>query len=222
MKRRDIAWWATAAMVGLGMVFHFGLVLLSLLPLNPLSYGVHGLIASYIHPVFTQNWGLFAPNPVSADSAAYARGYYHDGAREITTPWFDFTDPLLERVRNSRITPLNLPVTVLSKAMTSVYTETGIAEADASHREALMAGWDDPAKRPRGLVVLEAAGSAALRAAYPDIKMERVQIMMSLRPVPRFSRRYDSHAEEPTDYLVFRPSAFPNVISWFAPASSGN
>jgi hypothetical protein len=221
LQRRDIAWWMTAGLLGAWLVFHFGLVLLSLLPLNPLSYGVHPLIAAYVHPLFTQNWGLFAPDPVAADSAGYARGYYHDGAQEIMTPWIDFTDPLLERVRSSRVTPLNLTVTVLSKSMTSIYIETGIADADASHREALLEKWQDPNQRPRGLVVLEAAGSAALRAVYPALNFERVQVMVSITPVPRFSKRYEPQAE-PTDYLVFRPSDFPNVISWFAPAGSSN
>jgi hypothetical protein len=46
--------------------------------------------------------------------------------------------------------------------------------------------------------------------------------MVSISPVPRFSKRYEPHAEEPTDYLVFHPSAFPKVISWFASPGSGD
>ncbi len=220
MNRRDIGWWATASVLGVALAFHFGLVLLSLLPLNPLSYSAQDLIAAYIHPLFSQNWSLFAPDPISADNAAYVRGYYHEGARELMTPWIDFTDPMLDRVRLNRFTPLNLMVTVSSKAMTSLYTETGIIEADASHREALMTKWEDPSQRPRGQVVLEVAGAAALHAQYPALAFERVQLMVSISPVPRFSKRYEPHADEPTDYLVFHPSAFPKVISWFTPAGA--
>ena len=220
LQRRDITWWGLASLLALGLVFHFGMVLLSLLPLNPLSYGAHDLIDAYIYPLFAQNWGLFAPNPVSADTVGYARGYYHDGARESTTAWIDFTGPLLDRVRSSRLSPMNLPVTVLSKAMGSTYTETGITDTDASHREVMMAKWEDPGRRPRGWVVLEAAGAAALCALYPKTKFERIQVMINIRPVPRFSKRYDPKAEEPNDYLVFHPSMFPTVISWFAPTAS--
>jgi hypothetical protein len=68
--------------------------------------------------------------------------------------------------------------------------------------------------------VLEAAGAAALRAQYPALSFERVQLMVSISPVPRFSQRYELNAQQPTDYLVFHPSAFPNVISWFTPAGA--
>ncbi len=203
-------------MLAAAIFCHFSFVVLSLLPLNPLSYALGDVLAAYVLPFFAQNWKLFAPEPVSSDSAAYARAIYHERGEERTTPWIDFTDPVLDAVRRNPVSPLNFRLTVMSKAMAGVFGEAGLAAADAVQREKLMDEWVDPVRMPRGLVVLEAAGSAVLRAAYPGIAFEHVQVMMSSHPVPRFSKRYDSQVKQPTDYFVFRPSAFPTVVSWAA------
>ena len=216
MNRRDAIWWAGALALGLALAAHFSLIVLSILPMNPLSYRCSRAIAAYVDPVFLQRWSLFAPDPIDADNAAFARGYYHDGAPEIVTPWVDFTDPVLERVRALPITPLNLTVTVLSKAMGSIYTETGIVAATPADRDAMLKRWEDPTQQPRGLVVLETAGAAALRAAYPQFKFERVQIMLSIRSVPPFTKRFDPHAMQEPQYLTMDAAPFPNVIPWFS------
>ena len=216
MNRHDAIWWVTAVALGLALAAHFSLIALSILPLNPLSYRCSRAVAAYVDPLFFQRWSLFAPDPIDADNSAFARGYYHDGARELLTPWIDFTDPILERVRALPVTPLNLTVTVLSKATGSIFTETGIAAASPADRDAMLKRWEDPASQPRGLVVLEAAGAAALRSAYPELRFERVQIMLSIRTVPPFTRRYDPHATGEPQYLTLDAAPFPNVIPWFS------
>jgi hypothetical protein len=120
LKWRDIAWWATASVLGVGLVFHFGprattLTTASQPSLIWRSWTDRGLRRSDIHP----DGGLFAPDPISADCAAYARGYYHDGAagdRDVT----DRLHRSVPRQGMSRITPPNL-------------TMTGLVEGDDEH-----------------------------------------------------------------------------------------
>jgi hypothetical protein len=216
MNRHEATWWVSAVALALALAVHFSLIVLSILPMNPLSYRCDRAITAYVYPLFFQRWSLFAPDPIDADNTTFARGYYHDGSRELITPWVDLTDPILERVRALPITPLNLTVTVLSKATGSIFTETGIVAANPAERDALLKRWEDPAQQPRGLVVLEAGGAAALRAAYPALKFERVQIMISTRMVPPFTKRYDPHAAEEPQYLTLDAAPFPNVIPWFS------
>jgi hypothetical protein len=216
MNRHEATWWVTAIALAVALAVHFSLIVLSILPLNPLSYRCDRAVTAYVDPLFFQRWSLFAPDPIDADNTVFARAYYHDGARELITPWVDLTDPVLERVRALPVTPLNLTVTVLSKATASIFTETGIVGANSAARDAMLKRWEDPAQQPRGLVVLEAAGAAALRGTYPELKFERVQIMISTRMVAPFTKRFDPHAAGEPQYLTLDAAPFPNVIPWFS------
>ncbi|HUI25390.1 MAG TPA: DUF5819 family protein [Candidatus Kryptonia bacterium] len=211
---RRILWRVTAgALIG-WVTAHFTLVVLSLLPLNPIAHAWRGAIDAYVNPVFGQAWTLFSPVPVASDTSAYVRGFYRAGDVEQTTAWVGFTDPLIAAVQRNRLTPLNFPLTVFSKAMASAASLPELFDGDADARERRLDEWTDDAKRPRGLVVLEAGGAAALAAAYPTQQFLRVQVMLAIRPVPRFSEREASATELPTDYVVFRSVAFPAVARW--------
>ncbi len=59
---------------------------------------------SYLRPMFTQNWRLFAPNPVSDDRMIRFQGSYvtADGAQE-QTEWLDWTEVELDLVRHKLV-----------------------------------------------------------------------------------------------------------------------
>lgn len=84
--------------------FHFSMTALYVLPFNPLSYKYNKQIESYINPLFTQNWQLFAPNPLS--QSVYVNVQIKDIEGE-ESKWIDFTTPLLEANHKNRFSPVN-------------------------------------------------------------------------------------------------------------------
>jgi len=207
--------WRAGAVALIGWIIaHFTLIVLSLVPLNPISYAWRDAINAYVTPYFGQAWTLFSPLPVASDYSAFVRGFGRADDPEPATPWVGFTDPLIAAVQRNRLTPLNFPLTVFSKAMASVASTPELLDNDAAARERRLDEWIDDAKRPRGLVVLESGGAAALAVAYPTQRFARVQVMLAIKPVPKFSDRDGSPTDLPVDYVVFRPAPAPAVAPW--------
>lgn len=67
------------------VVFH---LLMTALYLGPTPGPIRSLATRYMEPVFKQNWGVFAPDPVSSNVYLLVRGTKSDGSR---TPWFNIT-----------------------------------------------------------------------------------------------------------------------------------
>lgn len=90
------------------LVFHFALTVAYVLPFNPAQAAVQPLLSATIGSYFSQNWRLFAPDPVSGDMALLARcmtpGEMASGADKKlpSTGWHDISTPLWHRFQENR------------------------------------------------------------------------------------------------------------------------
>jgi hypothetical protein len=81
-------------------LFQLSAVTLAALPPNRYSDAARPEL-SYLDPYFTQNWRLFAPNPVSQDRNVLFQGAYRDADGTIKlTPWLDWTAVELDLVHH--------------------------------------------------------------------------------------------------------------------------
>ncbi len=88
--------------VGLLFFFHFFILAWHHLPENPIKHQFKYQISGYVNPLFSQQWTLFAPNPVSTNiSINYKLKGYQDGKPADTTEWLDTNDPLIEFRRSN-------------------------------------------------------------------------------------------------------------------------
>ncbi|HWV25694.1 MAG TPA: DUF5819 family protein [Aeromicrobium sp.] len=80
--------------------FHFVSVTAAALPPNRYSEVVEP-VNGYLRPYFTQNWRLFAPNPIAADRDFLVQGAYRsaDGTVQLTD-WINWTDVELDLIRH--------------------------------------------------------------------------------------------------------------------------
>ena len=60
------------------MLFHASMTVLYNSPINPIKVKLGFIIDNYMNPLFSQNWNLFAPNPVSTNMDIVTRGGYKD------------------------------------------------------------------------------------------------------------------------------------------------
>ncbi len=208
-------WWLTAGALATGLAAHFTLVLLHVLPPNPVSAAFRGVTRAWVVPRFAQDWRLFAPTPVVNDCTAYARALYDDGDGEHVTEWLDFSTPVVRAVQRNRLSPRNAVLPMLFTAMYDVTNRAG--PRDGLLRQRLLEEWSDVARQPPSLVVLEASGSAALAAAHPDRAFRHVQVMIAIQPPLPFAERNAPEDERPqAAYLVLPRVPFQPVAAWGA------
>jgi len=77
--------------------------LLYLTPPNPVKARLFRTIVRLAHPLFAQNWHLFAPDPVRVNHVLTVRCRTEEGV----TAWRDVTQPMLERHHRNRTSPMS-------------------------------------------------------------------------------------------------------------------
>ncbi|MFI5867318.1 DUF5819 family protein [Streptomyces sp. NPDC051546] len=87
-----------AALLGL----HFAIAAFSQMPVTPLKLRYFPKAAAYLDPYFSQNWMLFAPNPLSDDRGVLARARCAD---RTETPYYDVTSKYVQSAQGSRFFP---------------------------------------------------------------------------------------------------------------------
>ena len=96
--------------------FHFCMTALYVLPFNPISHKLNKAVNSYINPLFTQNWQLFAPEPLSSTIYVYVQAKDKQGEE---SEWIDISSPLYEANHKNRFSP----VSMLNRLGTGAYLQ---------------------------------------------------------------------------------------------------
>ncbi|SIT78530.1 DUF5819 family protein [Microbacterium sp. RU33B] len=184
------------------LALHFGITFLHVAPLNPLSQQFSALVSTWTSPFFTQNWELFAPDPVSRDTGVLVTGSI--GGEEIGR-YLDLSTPMLERKLHNPV-PDNLHYTVssvghnmLSARQDVIQDPTVLAEHPDAGDQGLVIDPDVLADAPQGIQddyertlasAVDLAANALMReyGAQPDA----VQIRIVTHEFPRWSQRADA------------------------------
>lgn len=215
------------ALVGLHLVS----VTLAALPPNRYSDAARGQTA-YLDPFFTQNWRLFAPNPISEDRNLLFQGAYvrADGT-SATTGWLDWTEVELDLVHhrlvggragyvtNKLVTPLRARTAALSEAQRVVVVGTS-QDDPASFTELArgLAAAGTPAPAAAAFLRYERAATRlatdALEARWPGLDLTAVRYTVRRHAVVPFAARGGSAAERAAN----RPAAIDEVGGWRRPA----
>lgn len=148
--------------------WHLTAVTLASLPPNRYSAAAQPATA-HLAPYFTQNWRLFAPNPVSSDRSVLVQGAWLDGETVRTTAWVDWTDVELDLVRQRIVGGRAGYVT--NKMHTPLVSR--FADLDIDQRE--VADVTDPGAAPRWSTL-----RTELRAGSDD-DLDDVQVDTYLR-----------------------------------------
>jgi hypothetical protein len=99
-------------------LIHFTIILINVGPVTPLSIDLNEKTENYINPIFSQNWHLFAPDPVKDNYYLYIQAKNNEAVADSTT-WIDITRPLIENNHSSLITPFNRIIRIYSGLVSS-------------------------------------------------------------------------------------------------------
>lgn len=206
--------------------FHLLSVTTAAIPTNKTSTSLKPM-TSYLNPFFTQNWRLFAPNPISSDRSIEFRGQYDsaDGS-STTTKWLNWTDVELDLVHhkvvggragyitNKLVGPLNSRFL----AMTEQQRETALND-----RKTALDGYATLRKKLTGQsdnagtvnlylryeTTIIGLATAALKAAHPGVDFTAIRYRIVDRDVAPYSER------RMKDYV--RPAPTIRRSGWRAP-----
>lgn len=105
------------------LFLHTFAIWLYLTPTNPLKISLWGPVDTYVNPIFSQNWQLFAPTPINRDEllVVKVRWVPKEETTVWETAWIDITSPVYNKLQRSRIGPfskLARPYTGLREMLT--------------------------------------------------------------------------------------------------------
>ena len=193
---RDHRWTVTAVTVVVSafLVFHFSLTGLYLLPLNPVKLAFGRYLSAYVDPLFTQNWHLFAPDPVNSSFSVI--GKCRTGDAE--SAWLDVTHGTVERLKSN---PVPGPLSSALHLQTTLIRAYLLGSSDVEDH--MLRGFcrDQPEaeycsrRGEQTTAVIEIARSALVRlltdvcvtSGFTDV--DSVYIRLANLKFPRFSSR---------------------------------
>ena len=192
--RRTVAAGATFV-----LAVHFGFTFLHVAPANPVSQQLAVATNFWMSPFFTQNWELFAPDPVSRDTGLLVRGTV---SGEDLGGFVDLSTAMLERKLHNLL-PDNLHYTVSSASHNLLSARQNLIRNDAvldvfphAADSGLFLGEEILDAAPLGLrSAYERTIDAVVQLAIQGVRNETgvtpdaVQIRVVTHEFPRWSKR---------------------------------
>jgi hypothetical protein len=201
MRRRAVVWACFLILVSGGGAY-LANSFLYLTPPNPVKAQWLPLIVGLAHPLFAQNWHLFAPDPVRSNYVLSVRCRSRAG----TTPWFDVTQSLLERHHRTRTSPMSRLLRVHQNA---IRLALGLSfdewrqfacrrdPRSTTCRERL----GDRARQEAGVYLLRRTASAVCDRVVGPGATDAVQALILVHTPPPWSRREMPASEGMTRFI---------------------
>jgi len=201
----DLLGVAALAVCGTAFLAYVANTVLYLTPPNPLKMQLLPVISAIQHPLFAQNWHLFAPNPIRRDFVLTVR--CRVGA--AVGPWHDITAPLVAAHQRTRSSPWGRLLRVQQNAVRVWLGRFGDEDWRAAvcrvrPQDPYCRGTDDVARRMRenGAHVLGRVASVACDRFVGRGRAAAVQVALLVHTPPPISRRFSPDDAGTTAYVL--------------------
>lgn len=201
---------ATVLICATLLIAHFLATLVFLMPLSIMGVHYGAPARSYIVPLFQQRWSLFAPDPPLRNVFLHFQCEQPDGS---ISPWMDRASVLQRKHASYRFTPESYLFRVDRAAiMTALGSRDEVFETirekvEESGDEDLLARMQeaadarDSARLVQQRFVYRLVAEHCRSAVGPQVRSVRPRIVF--QDIPKFSRRHDAPADEPTAIVDF-------------------
>lgn len=179
---------ALQTVAGLTIVASFGVCALTLAgPVTPIQFDV-GPVADLLNPQFSQNWQLFAPDPISDERGVVVR--LRCGGK--VSPWTDITSASIATTQASRFFPAR-ESRIVSNALIERFAQDDISKRlSAEHKSDLLQGQSGSKHRAEKVLARYAARVVVCPIAGETATA--VQLRYVIRSLPPWSHRNDPRA----------------------------
>jgi hypothetical protein len=193
----------TFVLIGGFAVVYVSNTILYLTPPNPVKLQLAPIIYGLQHPLFSQDWRLFAPHPIKTNFGLAVRCRTIDGV----TPWYDPFTPLLAAHHRNRFTPMGkvsrIPRGAIFAFMGQTTDEWRPLICKRAPDLAVCRGDDADSKKQRelGAFLLARLGSASCDQLAGSGRTIAVQLRILIHTPPPFSKRHLPSEEGSTRYV---------------------
>ncbi|WP_025151108.1 DUF5819 family protein [Bacillus sp. H1a] len=191
------------------LLIHFCIIMLSVMPPNPIFTKHKKLIDSYTSPVFSQNWHLFAPNPITKNYTVYIQAKV-EGKKSnefVTTDWIDTSTPLVLENKRNPISPINRLVRIPTGVQDQMHIQDEtfikyINKKENTDNDKMLKEIEKNVDE-RGQEILQRFGNSMATKYISDAKIKEVRVKWIIEdPVP-FSKKDDKNYKTKTSAITF-------------------
>ncbi|WP_127531288.1 DUF5819 family protein [Paenibacillus kobensis] len=204
----------------MGIVIHFILTMLNVVPFNPVSRRLQPVLQLHSSLLFAQDWHLFAPTPIKENQILYMQVKMKSSNSEdvITSEWIDITTPLVYGNQSNFFSPFNRMARIPQGIIQHVFHSDEVSESYLNlHKNGELSeeiSKNMSAIQQAGLANLYRYTSSYAKYLYPSGNIIEVHPKLVIEEVVPFSKRYDKNVTKKLSYLDFEWKPFdPNVIS---------
>jgi len=206
-------------------VVHFSLTALYNTSSNPLQAKYKTIVDSYIDPLFTQNWRLFAPTPATSNNYFYVKAKLDDGNESRTTDWIDLSKFMYEKNQQNRFTPYNKLIRIPRGAYTlmgekdetvrKIMNKVNEGELEEEEYEHFIDNERNELIEERSIDLLNRFAEAYLVSVFSRDEIVEFQVLLvESSPVP-FSKNGNEDFEYDERYFEFDWAIPQQVVSLF-------
>ncbi|QIW81949.1 DUF5819 family protein [Bacillus tequilensis] len=183
------------------LIFHFMIVILNVMPMNPISNKYKKEISEYMEPIFVQNWHLFAPDPVSHNETIQVKiGFESDSKSD----WIDITNPMIEEMHKNYFSPLNRMARISSGIISELTSEDDLVidyrkkleESERVKEKIKKLDKERDERFQQNEAILYRFGSSYAKYLFPDKRIANIELRILRQKNTPFSKR-DNRVENP-------------------------
>lgn len=204
------------------LFFHFYCTLIYVMPTTPLKAHLASTIEYLPATIFSQNWSLFAPNPVSSDYIMLLKPLRDSIQVELKedTTWYNISSPFWRRYKDRRFSaydrfarlPSNSIRTYLNGEIWMVDLAKGCSQGDSSLCNAYRIAMDESQKKQKEVISLIISSFCN---GNIDKTYQYAAVRIRVTQYPNWKRRdLDKPASADIDVGIFKieKSVFPLKI----------
>ncbi|HDR4465169.1 DUF5819 family protein [Bacillus hominis] len=214
-----------AGLLCTAFIFHFAITLIYNTPSNPIKAKYNKQLSAYMDPIFTQNWRLFAPAPVTTNSKFFVKAKIKSDNDTTTTGWIDIVDYMIKENQENRFTPYNRLLRIPRGAfalrqesddtMQEVIKKINNGKLDKEEYKHLVENERSKNAEKISNNLLNRYAEAHLKSAYPNKDIIEFKVLLvESNPIP-FSKKEEKNPNNEKRYIELDWAKPQNVISMF-------
>jgi uncharacterized protein DUF5819 len=204
---------ALPGILAAALLLHFGITCLYLTPLNPIKPALIPALEGYMSPFFTQQWGLFAPNPkVDTRLLLVACKVVNEQGQVEERPWSNMTAPFRALKQKYRLTPADRLDRAQQVSVHMMYAKPDDLaqklidnpEDTPEYRKAVeLIEQDRKTRKETGTRLMARVASAECDRINGEGKTREVRVRLITIKSPPFSQRWSPNEDGETSRMDF-------------------
>ena len=205
------------------LCIHFGITLVYLMPLNPITLRIAPVAERYMAPWFAQDWHLFAPDPINETRMLLVSCRVRQAnGMMVETPWADVSTPLWNAQAHWRFSSAGWLARSQAHAVELYFNRNEVLAALERHRTLENSPVNDladairtaeGARRAFAIRVLARLGAAYCERWYGTDQTVATRVCLAALRFPRFSQRQLPDVHGTLRYYPFAWMPYERVAS---------